>query len=237
MVCDKNIFIALDETKKGLINTSCRANTLVIEGKGSISLKFNNKPVVFHNVLYVPKLSVNLLSLRHLLLEQCIVNFSVNHFSSQRTNNLFLEGHYHDNLPILKLEPTSQHSHLRNAELLHKSLGHVSYGRIRNKLGIPIKAPETCKSCAVVKITKASFKHQTSIASKPFEEIHLDLIGPIQPLSYKKHKYILTLVDSNTRLCAAFPLTSKSETFAKLTRAIDVVVCCACSNAKSIQRR
>jgi hypothetical protein len=42
MVSDKRMFIALDETKKGLINTSCGKNTLNIEGKGTISLKFRD---------------------------------------------------------------------------------------------------------------------------------------------------------------------------------------------------
>ncbi|KNZ53367.1 hypothetical protein VP01_3263g3 [Puccinia sorghi] len=71
--------------------------------------------------------------------------------------------------------------------MLHKSLGHVSYNRIRKKLGIPIDMPEKCRACAVVKITKSSFKHRSSSASKPFEEIHLDLIGPISPMSYQHH--------------------------------------------------
>jgi transposase InsO family protein len=222
MVSDKSLFITLDKSKKGMINTSCGANTLAIEGKGTISLKFNDNPILFHNVLYVPNLVVNLLSLRHLLLEQCKINFEINHFSVLKNEKPFLEGHYHDNLPVLKLEHNRQHSHLSNAELLHKSLGHVSYQRIRHKLGIPVKAPETCKSCAVVKITKASFKHRSSSASKPFEELHLDLIGPIEPMSYKKHKYILTIVDADTQYCAAIPITTKGETFNHLTRAIDV---------------
>jgi transposase InsO family protein len=222
MVSDKHMFITLDEDEKGLINTSCGGSTLAIEGKGSISLKFKDRNLTLHNVLYVPHLSVNLLSLRQLLLEQCKVNFSVNEFSVTKLEQPYLEGHYHDNLPVLKLEPVKQHAHLSTAELLHKSLGHVSYGRIRNKLGILIKTPEICKSCAVVKITKASFNHRTSTASRPFEELHLDLIGPIDPMSHKKHRYILTIVDSNTRFCAAIPLTTKSEVFVRLTRAIDV---------------
>ncbi|KNZ48226.1 hypothetical protein VP01_5816g1 [Puccinia sorghi] len=106
--------------------------------------------------------------------------------------------------------------------MLHKSLGHVSYNRIRKKLGIPIDMPEKCLACAVGKITKSSFKHRSSFASKPFGETHLDLIGPITPISYQHHKYILTIVDSFSRFCAAIPLTSKSDVFQSLTFAIDV---------------
>jgi hypothetical protein len=165
MVSDKNLFTFLDKTEKGMINTSCGDNTLKIEGKGSIAVAFKAQKLVFKNVLYVPNLSVNPLSLRHLLLEQCNIQFSINKFSITKNNQPYLEGNYHDNLPILNLKKTEQYSHLSTAELLHKSLGHVSYGRIRNKLGVLIKAPETCKSCAVVKITKASYKHRSSAAS------------------------------------------------------------------------
>jgi hypothetical protein len=111
----------------------------------------------------------------------------VNQFNVTRHEQPYLEGHYHDNLPVLKLESIKQHAQLSTAKLLHKSLGHVSYGRIQNKLGILIKAPKICKSCAVVRITKASSNHRTLAASRPFKELPLDLIGPIDPMSHKKH--------------------------------------------------
>jgi len=205
-----------------MINTSCGANTLKIEGKGTISLLFSEKPVLFHDVLLVPNITVNLLSLHRLLLDNCKVNFEINRFSIIRNNEPFLFGSYHNNLPVVNLTPAVHHAHLSLAEKLHKSLGHVSYSRIRNKLGIPIKPPGSCQSCAVSKITRASYKHRTSRAARPFEELHLDLIGPITPMSHKKHRYILTIVDGNTRFCSAIPLTSKSDVFSNLTRIIDV---------------
>jgi hypothetical protein len=217
MVSDKKLFIHLDETEKGLINTSCGPNTLKIEGKGSVSLTFKKKTIVFHNVLFVPKITVNLLSLRHLLLEQYKLNFYLNHFTVHKNDQLVLEGHYNCNIPVFNFEPSTHQYHLSSAELLHNSLGHISYRRIRNKIGIPISAPETCKSCAVVKITRASFKARSSTASKPFEELHLDIIGPITPSSSKKHRFILTMVDSYTRFVSAFPLVSKSDVCSTLT--------------------
>jgi transposase InsO family protein len=139
-----------------------------------------------------------------------------------KNDELFFEGNYHCNIPVLSLETTTHKLHLCSAEILHKALGHVSYQRIRNKLGIPIKAPKACKLCAVVKITKSLFKKRSSIASKPFKEIHLDLIGPILPMLQRKHRFILTIVDSNTRYVSAIPLVSKGDVFSALTRLLDV---------------
>lgn len=59
-----------------------------------------------------------------------------------KNDELLLEGHYHNNLPILEFESANQQSHLSSAELLHKSLGLVSYCQLRRKLGVPIKASE-----------------------------------------------------------------------------------------------
>jgi hypothetical protein len=73
-----------------------------------------------------------------------------------------------------------------------------------------------------VKITRASFKARSSSASKPLEELHLDLIGPITPSSHRKHRFILTVVDSNTRFLSAIPLVSKGDVFTTLTRILDV---------------
>ncbi|KNZ56885.1 hypothetical protein VP01_2294g2 [Puccinia sorghi] len=203
MVSDRNLFIALDETERGMINTSCGSNTLQIKGKGTISVTFSEKTVLFHDVLLVPKITINLLSLHRLLLDNYKVNFNINNFSITRGNELCLKGHFHCNLPIVELEKIKHHSNLSRAENIHKSLGH-------------------CQACAVSKITRASYKHRSSRASRPFEELHLDLIGPIAPLSHRKHRYILTVVDGNTRYCSAIPLTYKSNVYANLTRIIDI---------------
>ncbi|KNZ50695.1 hypothetical protein VP01_4282g1 [Puccinia sorghi] len=182
-----------------------KPNSLAIEGKGSITFSYNGAPYILHDVPLVPEITANFLSLRQLLL-----------------NETLFEGNYCHDLPVIPYTPFQHESHLSIADKLHKSLGHVSYSRIRNKLGIPIKPDGICESCAVSKSTKALYKHRSSSAYKPFEEIHLDLIGPITPMSYQKHKYILTIVDSNTRFCAAIPLTTKAETSSSLKYAIDV---------------
>ncbi|KNZ56460.1 hypothetical protein VP01_23g8 [Puccinia sorghi] len=195
MVSNCQLFTNLDKGESGLINTSCSLSTLQIKGKGSIKTKFKDHIFVLHNVLFVPDINFNVISLRHLLLEQCHINFHINHFTIIKNDKPFLDGHYENNLPILKL---------------------------RHTLGIPIKASETCKSCAVVKITKASFKHRTSMVENPFEELHLDLIGPISRLLHKLHKYILTIFNGHTRFVAALPLTSKSKVFSTLSQVIDI---------------
>ncbi|MFX7682713.1 DDE-type integrase/transposase/recombinase, partial [Acinetobacter baumannii] len=42
----------------------------------------------------------------------------------------------------------------------------------------------------------------------PFQVVNIDIIGPIDPVSSKGHKYILCMVDQHTRWAEAIPLTS-----------------------------
>lgn len=130
MVSDRELFLSLDKTEGGLINTSCGSNKLKIKGKGTISVSCCKKPLLLHNVLFVPNISVNLLSLHQLILEKYNIDFKVNNFTVSRDNEICIEGHYHNNLPIIKYESVKHYSNLSQAELLHKSLGHVSYSRI-----------------------------------------------------------------------------------------------------------
>ncbi|KNZ64012.1 hypothetical protein VP01_10765g1, partial [Puccinia sorghi] len=69
--------------------------------------------------------------------------------------------------------------------------------------------------------TRGSFHSRHSKASKPFEEIHLDIVGHITPSSCQGHQYFLTIVDSCTRFCSAIPLKNKSEVGNSLTQALD----------------
>ncbi|KNZ55541.1 hypothetical protein VP01_2654g6 [Puccinia sorghi] len=142
MVSDPNLFSNLDQSKRGLINTSCGSNTLEIKGRGSIAVCCSKKPLTLHNVLLVPRITVNLLSMRQLLLENFQIEFKPNQFSVSKNNEIIFIGHYFNNLPVLQFEHLKNSSNLSHADFLHKSLGHVSYSRIRNKLGIPVKPPE-----------------------------------------------------------------------------------------------
>ena len=49
------------------------------------------------------------------------------------------------------------------------------------------------------------------IVSKPFEQVGMDLIGPINPESQEGHRYILTIIDYGTRYPEAVPLKSATS--------------------------
>ncbi|KNZ60792.1 hypothetical protein VP01_149g1 [Puccinia sorghi] len=221
MVSDINLFISLDLKEQGIVRTSSGHDSLEIKGIGTIKLSNEFGNIFLNRVLYVPNLVINLLSVRALVLEDFNVQFLKNSFSLSRNNQIVMSGRYEGNLPCLNFFNLEEKSFLSTSEQLHKSLGHVSYHRIRQKLGIPLRNIVSCEACALSKITRASFKSKHKKASRPFEELHLDLIGPISPSSRNGDRYILTVVDSHTRYCSATPLTLKSDVFETLTTIID----------------
>ncbi|KNZ64363.1 hypothetical protein VP01_10388g1, partial [Puccinia sorghi] len=193
MVSDANLFLSIDNSEQGVVRTSSGEESLEIKGIGTIKLTHKHGDLFLNRVLYVPDLVINLLSVRCLVLKNYDVQFFKNYFSISRNNNLIISGHYEGNLPCLYFQNTKEHSHLTAAEELHKSMGHVSYHRLRHKLGIPLRNITKCEACALGKITKASFKSKHQRATRPFEELHLDLIRPITPTSRNGDKYILTV--------------------------------------------
>jgi hypothetical protein len=80
--------------------------------------------------------------------------------------------------------------------------------------GIGADVKRYCQSCDVCQktvrkgtVTKAPLVHMPLIDT-PFKRVAVDLVGPIWPLSERKNRYILTLVDYATRYPEAVPLPS-----------------------------
>ena len=69
-----------------------------------------------------------------------------------------------------------------------------------------------CKTCASVKVTGTAHvgKHQTFYADRPFEIVHMDLVGPL-PTTDEGYKYILTMMDSFSGIIQAIPLYESSS--------------------------
>ena len=83
--------------------------------------------------------------------------------------------------------------------------------------GVAKDVQNFCKSCRVCQKTKPKGKTpraplQTNIVSdKPFHKCAIDLIGPL-PMTDRKHRFALTLIDYATRWVEAIPLKETSTT-------------------------
>lgn len=72
---------------------------------------------------------------------------------------------------------------------------------------------QSCKICQknkVSRVNKVPMKI-TSTASRPFEKVFLDIVGPL-PVSYNDNRYILTFQDDLTKYSEAFPIPNAEAT-------------------------
>ncbi|GFV84363.1 retrovirus-related Pol polyprotein from transposon 412 [Trichonephila clavipes] len=69
----------------------------------------------------------------------------------------------------------------------------------------------SCHGCQLRKVIRSVDKIPITPVSRPelpFQVVNVDLIGPVNPVSSQKHKYILCLMDQHSRWPEAIPLKS-----------------------------
>ncbi|KNZ55885.1 hypothetical protein VP01_2554g2 [Puccinia sorghi] len=220
---DKRFFSELVAQDSDVIKTGKADATLPIRGQGTVQLRWKNTTIELTECLYVPDIVINLVSAGALIKKGCSLISSDNRFQVTHKNQTVLEGTVNNNLFTINnpsgtgLESNALVSHLTpTLQEVHESYGHAAVSRLTPFIpeGIPTEEINSfeCRGCAVAKITKAPFSGTSKLASKPFERIHLDLIGPIDPPSKQRHRYILTVVDNYSGYLAGFPIVSKDNT-------------------------
>ncbi|KNZ54487.1 hypothetical protein VP01_2933g1 [Puccinia sorghi] len=216
---DEKYFTDLELGEFDSIKTGKKDATLPIKGRGTVRLTWGNRTLQLENCLFVPDIVINLISAGELSLKNCEIQAKGATFTVSKDNGQVLKGRIDNGLFTVN-NPTEvgggkRHSAnvLQTKESLqeiHERLGHASIQRIEPLVDKLIPKSEIrnfeCKSCVLAKITKQSFKNQSTTVAKPFERLHLDLIGPINPQSSLRHRYILTVVDNHSGYLAGFPL-------------------------------
>ncbi|KNZ48282.1 hypothetical protein VP01_577g8 [Puccinia sorghi] len=222
---DEKFFLNIKRGDFDVIKTGKQGATLPIRGRGTVQLNWNDTTITLDNCLLVPDIVINLVSAGELDSKGCTLASKNASFTVSKDDRLAFSGKIEKGLytiknPVSIGKENNYSVHLANQEEslkeTHERFGHASLARLEKILGKSISNAEKrnfeCKSCVMSKITKQPFKHQSKLADKPFERLHLDLIGPIQPESAHQHKFILTVVDNHSGYLAAFPLVHKDDT-------------------------
>nr|GEX87159.1 hypothetical protein [Tanacetum cinerariifolium] len=108
------------------------------------------------------------------------------------------------------------------AWLWHRRLSHLNFDYINllSKKDVVISLPklkyvkdQLCSSCELSKEKRSSFKSKAILSSKGrLNLLHMDLCGPMRVASINGKKYILVVVDDNSRYTWTLFLRSKDET-------------------------
>ena len=218
---------AFSDIKPKKSTVTC-ANSQEIESThiGTVNLNFDGKNTLLSDVLYIPKLSRNLLSVTALTKEGNDVHFLHNGTVSvtDNSNSSYEIGHAVGDLFHLT---ATQGAYLTTEKqdpyvLWHHRFGHpgrhILESISEHVIGISgdLKKSDSklCEGCTYAKSHRQPFpKSSKNRAVNILERIHSDICGPMPTPSLKGSRYILTFIDDLSRFAHVYFLQQKSDTF------------------------
>lgn len=232
------------QTFNGQVACASKTAKMDIAGIGTVRGKLRSGQEIFlKDVLYVPDLSENLISVKQINKagytivftgESAIIKSGNGNFELCRLNS---KGQFMCELSI-KLNSVCESSNVclaaEDAELWHRRLGHCG-NHVMKKLGLPI-TDDFCENCVLSKQSANPLgKGSRSREKSPMHLIHTDLCGPVTPVTDCGDRYVLTLVDDYSRFCEVRLVKNKCDVgseIKKFIKANDSVCKIRCDNAK-----
>ena len=211
------------------------ANNTTISGIGIGNVIWEdthlNKTTTIKNVLFVPDLSQNLISVKKITQLGYKVEFlgSTCKISSQDSSDVIVQGRIAPEGNLYQLDgnviSNCAHASIATQESdlssWHRRLGHInketlisiqSKGMVN---GLAIKGCDNevaCDGCLIGKQCRESFpKRSENRAKDVLEIIHSDVCGPMENVSIGGSRYILTFTDDFTRYTFVYFLKNKSD--------------------------
>lgn len=225
----KDIFKCIDDSTKIQVQLG-DGKRVQAEGKGVITVKLKSGDErQIHDVLYIPGLAHNLLSIGQLVQKGYSITF-LNNFCEVRDLDCGL---------VMKVEMTANNmfpftfssvdcalhvSTNSDSWLWHMRYGHLHFSGLKllNQKNMVIGLPcvksvdDVCEGCIYGKQHRTSFPvKSTWRAREPLQLVHADICGPMRTLLMGTSKYFLLFIDDYSRKSWVYFLKYKSEAFSK----------------------
>jgi len=169
-------------------------------GKVRLTLKDEHSPPVeLDNVLYIPGLTTNLLSVNCMVSKGATVNFK---------RGLCTIWHNHLKLQA-KANESANYCLQATAKTWHQRLGHVHAERLR-KLRVPYKLTDPCETCIANKQSATKFQPK-NYHYKPLDLLYMDVVGPIHPPTPSDQHYYLSVLDHATKTTLIYLMEGKGQ--------------------------
>jgi hypothetical protein len=200
---------------------------LNISHTGTALLPLSRRKSILNQLLHVPFICKNLLSVRKFSLDNSVFfEFHSSYFfiKEKQTGLLLHHRHLKDGPYQLLPSPSSSLSSPKNQALVgerttpaswHKRLGHPAFRtvqRILSQFKLPVisnKAQLFCSACAQAKGHQLPFYPSISKVSKPLQLVHSDVGGPSPTISVNGNCYYVSFIDVFNRYTWVFSYSSK----------------------------
>ncbi|MFS7923079.1 putative RNA-directed DNA polymerase [Helianthus anomalus] len=217
---------------------------------GSTKFFSSNKTLNLSNILHVPALKKNLLSVQKFCTDNAVFfefhsSFFVVKDESTRTTLLMgpsEQGLYSLRLPQFKSLPKVSFTAVRaSSNVWHQRLGHPHarvFHTIASSCSLPISnklSSDLCTACQLGKSSKLSLNDSTFRSSNFLDLVYCDVWGPAPTLSFNGCRFFLLCVDHHSRYMWFYPLAHKSDVFSALTSFVTMAERQFNTKLKSIQ--
>jgi hypothetical protein len=222
MSFDKSLFRNLQTTEVAKVRIG-NGDCIAAKGKGTIAITINSGTKTIFDVLYVPDIDQNLLSVGQLIEKGMKVVFEnqscyIFDAAGQKILQAKMRGKSFSFLPFEE-EHTAFPIKLNDMEVWHKRLGHCHQQRMINMKiheavrGVPSFSDllPNCNACQFGKQNRKPFPKSTWRSNQKLQLIHIDVAGPMSTPSIKGSRYYILFIDDFTRMCWIFFMKFKSE--------------------------
>lgn len=220
-----NLFRDYQEFESESYVTVADKNHVKVVGKGNINVKVLVADKMFdiciYDVLYVPGICTNLLSVSQMVSKNNVVEFKENMCRIYNSNNILVAtGTLIDKMYELNTVVSHQSCVAIDKHIWHRRLGHTNLKNVeRLKSQMKIDYVDTvdkpCLSCFDGKQTRLQFKPSKSKRTSILELIHGDVCGPFESQSIGGAKYYVSFLDDYSKKVFIFPIKWKSEVIDK----------------------
>ena len=189
------------------------------KGTVSISLRSTDGKIVnatLENVLYVPSFPQCIFSVQAATKKGAKVNFDGDHAMLITKNGTSFPIEQHGRLYYL-CKTSTNNKRSESLEMWHKLLGHCNLHDVKKLEGVVqgMNIVDTkdfdCETCILSKQTNTRNKEADIRATKPFELIHTDLAGPIDPVAKDGFRYAIIFTDDFSGCTFTYFLKEKSD--------------------------
>ena len=224
MTHNEKMFKHLDRTFVSKVKIG-NGDFVAVHGKGEVAVDTPSGIKLISDVLYVPEISENLLSVGQMLDKNYSLNFS------NKTCTIYdpqgcqiLQVAMRDKSFVVDLE-TNMHEAFSakvdiESKLWHKRLGHFNYSSLKSMhtqqltqdMPVVNVVEDVCEACQFGKQQRLPFpSDSTWRATEKLQLIHTDVCGPMSEMSLNGSKYFLIFIDDFSRMCWVYFLKQNSE--------------------------
>jgi len=98
---------------------------------------------------------------------------------------------------------------------MRKIMSEFYFPRINERVRKYVKSCDLCQRASNKKVGGRAPIQSMKIAASAFDEVHIDIVGEINPPSAENHRWLLTMIDSATRFPIAIPMKIDSVSVAE----------------------